>query len=427
MGLVLALMFLLMAFGIPIAYSIAVATAFGLSMFNVSYVIIPQRMFTMLDSFTLMAVPFFVLAGTLMDRGGMSRRMIDFAKTLVGHVRGGLAMVVVLSCILFGAISGSAAAVAAAIGMICIPAMVRDGYDKDFAAALTGVSAPLGTIIPPSIAMVIYSGASNASVGELFLAGYIPGIVMGSFIMLCAYLFSVNRGYPKGERATFKETIRAFLDAIWALMLIVIIMGGILSGIFTPTEAASVSCFYAVLVGLFVYKDLKVKDIPIALAETAITTAAVMFCVATSNTLSWLMTSRNLPSIIATMITTHLDSRILILLAINFFYLIIGCFMDNAAGIILSVPIFLPLAVQLGIDPVHFGIIVVCNLSLGSSTPPVGGSLFITSSISKLPIMVVAKAMLPMWCFMLIGLLLITYIPELSMFLVNLRRAAALP
>ena len=418
---VFVVLFAFILVGVPIAYAIGIAAAMGLTtVAHINLAVVPQRMFTMLDSFSLLAIPFFILAGNLMDRGGISRKLIRFASCLVGHIRGGIGMVTILSCILFGAISGSGSAASAAIGSITIPSMKERGYDKEFAGAITAVSGPLGIIIPPSVVMVIYATTANVSVGDMFLAGYIPGALLGLAMMAAVYLIAVRKGYPAGSKATFGEVGQALKDASWAILMIVIIMGGIFGGLFTATEAACVAVVYALLVGRFIYKELDFKDLPLIFMNSAKTSAGIMFCVATTNILAWLMTSQQVPLQVAEVLSGAIHSKILMLMLINVIFLILGTFLDSTPAIILAVPILLPLVTQLGVDPVHFGIITTVNLAIGMSTPPMGITLFVSSSIAKTSLTKMVRPMLPIWCVMFVILLLITYIPAISMLLPNL-------
>jgi C4-dicarboxylate transporter DctM subunit len=418
---VFLLMFAVMLLGVPIAYAIGTAAGFGmLTIGHVPLTIVPQTMFSMLDSFALLAVPFFILAGNLMDKGGISKKLIDLASCIVGHIRGGLGMVCILACILFGAISGSGAAASAAIGSIMIPSMKEKGYDKEFAGAITALSGPLGIIVPPSIVMVIYAMTANVSVGDMFLAGYVPGTILGVAMMVAVYIIARKKRYPAGERPTLRKFLHSFLDSIWALLMVVIIIGGIFSGLFTATEAACVAVVYALLVGMFVYKGLKLKDLPDIFKRSAATSAAVMFCVATTNILAWLLTNEQLPQKVAAAMGAAVHSKVLILLMVNVIFLILGMILDSTPAIILAVPILLPIVTQYGIDPLHFGLITTVNLAIGMSTPPVGITLFVSSGIAETSLTKMVKPMLPVWLAMFAILILITFIPEISLALPNL-------
>lgn len=410
----------LIVIGVPVSFAIGVASLLGVISLNVPVVVTVQRMFSGLDAYTLLAIPFFILAGNLMDSGGISRRLIKLSSALVGHIRGGLAMVCVLASMLFGCVSGSAAAACAAIGPIMLPGMKEKGYEPEFSSALIACSGPLGSIIPPSLTMVIYGASSNASIGKMFLGGYIPGIMIGVAIMLLCYYFAVKRNYPAGKRATAREVVHTSRDAIWALLTAIIIVVGIMSGVFTATEASAVAVIYALFVGLFVYKELRLKDLPAIFFRSVVTSATVLFCVATSTILGWVMTRLQIPAMVAGWITSTISSKFLFLLLINVIFLILGCIMDASPAILLSVPILLPIAESFGINPVHFGIIAVINLAVGMSTPPVGITLFVTSSISKLPISKMVKHLVPFWIVQITMLILVTYIPAISMWLPNM-------
>lgn len=418
---VMLILFALTLFSVPMAYSIGLAAVYGLLFVaNIPLTVVAQRMFTMLDSFSLLAIPFFVLAGNLMDRGGISIKIINFSSALVGHIKGGLAMVTVVACMLFGAISGSGAAASAAIGSIVIPSMKEKGYDPEFSGAITSVSGPLGIIIPPSVVMVIYCITANVSIGDLFLAGYIPGLLIGLALCVSIYFIARKKNYPAGEKTNFRKLVHSFVDSIWAMIMIVVVMGGILGGLFTATEAAVVAVVYAIIVGKFIYKDLKFKELPSIFFSSALTSASIMFCVATTNVLAWILTRQQVATQITKAMLNFTDSKIVILLLINIILLFLGCILDSTPAIILIVPILLPVVKNLGIDPVHFGLITTVNLAIGMSTPPVGITLFVSSGIAKVPIAKMVKPTLPLWLAMLVLLALVTYVPEISMFLPNL-------
>jgi len=328
-------------------------------------------------------------------------------------------MVSVLACMLFGTISGSGTATSAAIGSLTIPAMKEKGYDKEFAGAIVAVSGPLGVIIPPSVVMIIYCTTANVSIGRFFLAAYIPGILLGLCMMLGVYFIAGIKGYPAGEKAPFKSLLKALVESIWAIFMLVIIVGGIFGGFFTATEAACVAVMYAIFVGRFVYKELRWKDLPEILQKSAMTSAGVLFCVATTNVLAWLIINQQLPMRIGVALGSMVESRFAILLLCNIILLIIGTVIDATPAIIMIVPILLPLVQQFGVDPIHFGVIVVTNLAISMSTPPVGITLFVSSSISGASLTSMIKPMIPIWIIMFIVLMLITYVPAISMTLPN--------
>ena len=420
MGFSLIIMAVLCILAVPISFSIGLAAAGGLLLSDLSLVIIAQRMFTQVDMFAMLAIPFFILAGSLMDKGGISLKIVNFSSQLVGHIRGGLGMVVILACMIFGAISGSGAACTAAIGMIMIPAMKKKGYPEEFTAALIAASGPLDVIIAPSIVMVIYATTANVSVGDMFLAGYMPGILIAAALMIICFIYAKKYNFPAEPRPTFQSFFKAFGESIWAILMIVIIMGGILCGFFTATEAGVVAVVYAVIVGKYVYKGLRYRDIPQIVAESVLTTSAVMFCVATTNVLAWGLISQRIVEQATNFLLSISSSPVVFLIIANILFLFLGMIMDSTPAIILSTPILLPVAQQLGIDPIHFGIICVVNLAIGMSTPPVGITLFVASSVSKQPISKMLKPLIPMWISMLVFLMIITYVPEVSLFLPNL-------
>lgn len=420
MGISFLFLVVLCVLTVPIAYSVGIAAMAGLSVCGFPLQVVAQRMFTQADSFSLMAIPFFLLAGNLMDKGGISHQLVDLSSQLVGRVKGGLAMVCVVACMLFGAISGSGAAASAAIGAVLFPAMMEKKYDRSFATAIIATSGPLGIVIPPSIVMVVYATAANVSVGKLFLAGYIPGILLGLGIISHCYVYAKQHGYEDGKKTTLKSFFVALGHSIWALLLVVIIMGGILGGFFTATEASVVAVVYALIVGKFVYGGLNRKNIPGIFLASAKTTAAIMFCITTTNVLAWGLTAQQLISKMAAALLSFSNNKVVLLLLINAILLVLGMILDATPAIILVVPILMPVIQKLGIDPVQFGIITTINLSIGMSTPPVGVTLFVSSSLTKTPITDVIKPMIPIWLVLITILLLVTFVPSISLFLPSL-------
>lgn len=412
---------ILLAIGVPIAYSIGIS---GILTMLVSIAAIPsfttlaQRMATGLDSFALLAIPFFILAGQLMNRGGIAIRLIDFAKVLVGRLPGGLAFVNIMANMLFGAISGSAAASASAIGGFMHPRMVKEGYDKSFSAAVNITSATTGLVIPPSNILIVYSLASGGvSIAALFIAGYIPGILTGLALMGVAGAYAYRKNYPVGEKSGLKESVIKFVQAIPSLLLLIIVIGGIIAGIFTATEASAVAVLYTLVLAM-IYGEIKIADIPSILLKTVEVTAMVLFLVGTSIGLSWIMSYENIPQEVSKGLLNLSDNPFVILLVINFILLAVGIFMDMTPAVLIFTPIFLPVVTsQLGMDPIHFGIIMVMNLSIGLGTPPVGSLLFIGCSVAQVSIRDVIKPLLPLFVAMLIVLLLVTYVPMLSLWL----------
>ena len=410
---------ILLSLGVPISFSIGISSLITMlmSISNLpALTTVSERMATGIDSFALLAIPFFILAGQLMNSGGIARRLIDFAKVLVGKLPGGLAFVNIMAAMLFGAISGSAVAAASAIGGFMHPVMKKEGYDDSFSASVNITSATTGLIIPPSNILIVYSLASGGvSIAALFIAGYIPGILLGLSLMIVAGVFAVRHNYKVELKITFIEAVKKFLDAIPSLLLVIIVIGGIVAGYFTATEASAIAVFYALILSVFIYKEVKFKDLPKILLQSVTTTAIVMLLIGTSMAMSWVMAYENIPQNVAQALITISESKIVILIIINLLLLFVGTFMDMTPAVLIFTPIFLPVAIQLGIDPIHFGIIMVMNLSIGLCTPPVGSVLFVGCSVAGLPITRVIKPLIPFFLAMIATLLLVTYIPELSM------------
>jgi len=414
--------FLLLSIGVPIAYSIGISAMLTMlvSILPVpAFTTLAQRMSTGLQSFPLLAIPFFILAGQLMNHGGIASRLIEFAKVLVGRLPGGLAFVNIMANMLFGAISGSAAASASAIGTIMTPKMTEEGYDRSFSAAVNISSSSTGLTIPPSNILIVYSLASGGlSVAALFLAGYIPGILTGLFLMGLAAAMAYRKNYPAGERTSLKKAMLIFMDAIPSLLLLVIVIGGITSGIFTATEASAVAVLYTLILGA-IYREIKIKDLPSLVLKSVQTSSVVLFLVATSIGLSWVMSYENIPQEVSHALLGLSSNKLVILLIINIILLIVGTFMDMTPAVLIFTPIFLPIVTspEIGLDPVHFGIIMVLNLCVGLTTPPVGSLLFIGCSVADIGIEKVIKPLIPMFAAMIIVLLLVTYLPDLSLWL----------
>ncbi|MFS0557189.1 TRAP transporter large permease [Brevibacillus sp. 179-C9.3 HS] len=409
--------------------NVPIAVALGLSVVvvfmlegNIPLLVVIQKMFNGTDSFPLMAIPFFLLAGKLMETGGISARLIRFANTIVGNLPGGLAIVAVMGCTFFAAISGSSAATTAAVGGILIPHMVKKGYNVRFSAALHATGGTIGVMIPPSVPMVLYGVAASASISDLFIAGIGPGVLVAISLILYSYWISKKNGWGGGEKHTPQEIWLAFKDAILAILMPIIILGGIYGAIFTPTEAAVVAVIYGLVVGLFVYREIKWKDLGEIFTGAASMTAVIMLIIATANAFGYLMTRENIPQEIAQFMLGITDSTIITLLIINILLLILGTFMETAVTIILLTPILLPIATSLGIDPVLFGVIMVVNSAIGMLTPPVGINLLVAGNIAKLQNTEIERAVIPFLIIMIVDLLLITYIPEISLFLVNLSK-----
>ncbi len=414
-----------LALGVPIAYSIGLSSLFTMlvSILPIpAFTTIAQRMANGLDSFALLAIPFFILAGQLMNRGGIASRLIEFAKVIVGRLPGGLAFVNILACMLFGAISGSAVAAASAIGGFMNPRMVKEGYDRSFAAAVNIASSTTGMIIPPSNILIVYSlaaGGVGVSIGALFLAGYIPGILVGLSLMVVAGFVSYKKRYPTAGKTGFVEALKILLDAIPSLFLLVVVIGGIVAGIFTATEASAVAVVYTLLLSM-IYREIKAKDIPGILLDTVGTTSIVMILIATSIGMSWVMSYENIPQTVSEALLSLSDNKIVILIIINLILLFVGMFMDMTPAVLIFTPIFLPVVMRLGMDPVHFGIIMVLNLCVGICTPPVGSVLFVGCSVAKISIDKVIKPLLPLFVAMIVTLLIVSFVPELSLWLPRL-------
>ncbi|GGG50753.1 membrane protein [Croceivirga lutea] len=419
--LVLVLSFVcLLAIGTPVAWSIAISSLLTLM---VSIPILPaattvsQRIGTGLDSFALLAIPLFILSGELMNKGGIAHRLIAFAKTMVGALPGGLALINIISAMLMGAIAGSAMAAASAMGSILGPEMEKEGYSKEFGAAVNITAATTGLVIPPSNVLIVYSLASGgASIAALFLAGYIPGILTGLFLMIVASVWAKKKGYKVGKRSTFKQVFRTFIDALPSLFMLVVVIGGIVTGIFTATEASAIAVLYSFLLGLL-YKEISLSKMPQILLDSSATTAIVMLLIGASMSMSWALSYENIPQDISTALLALSDNPIVILLIINLLLLFVGIFMDMTPAVLIFTPIFLPVVTALGLDPVHFGIIMVLNLCIGLCTPPVGSVLFVGVGIAKTSIEKVVKPLLPLFIAMIIALFLVTYFPELSLWL----------
>ena len=411
----------LLAYGVPVAYSIGISTMLTLIL-NITFLpavtTASQRMTTGIDNFALLAIPFFVLAGELMNRGGIAQRLIDFAKSLIGSLPGGLAFVNVISAMLFGAISGSAVAAASAIGSTLTDQMETEGYPREFSAAVNISSSTTGLLIPPSNVLIIFALASGgtASVAALFIAGYLPGILVGLAIMFMVYLYAKKNKLPRAKRASFKKLFNDFKNAFLSLTLLVIVVGGIVAGIFTATEAAAIAVVYAALLG-FINKELKFSDFKPVLLRSAKTTAIVMFLVATSMVMSWLFSFEGIPQMLTDGLLNSFSNPIVIFLLINVILLVVGTFMDMTPAVLIFTPIFLPVAMALGMHPVQFGMVIVLNLCIGICTPPVGTLLFVGSGVAKVPVTKVIRPLLSLLAAMTVVLFAITYIPEISLWL----------
>jgi C4-dicarboxylate transporter, DctM subunit len=413
-------LFLLM--GVPISISLGLSAISSLLLFDFPVSMFPMVMYASLGKFTLLAIPFFVLAGVIMEYAGISKRLIDFAKVMIGHVDGGLAVVTVVVSCFFAAMSGSGPATVAAIGVILIPAMVDAGYDRGFASALTAASGNVGIIIPPSIAFVVFGVLAEVSIGRLFMAGIVPGIILGISLIAVSLLMLRNKGSAlvRNERSTWKERWVAFKDALWGLLTPVIILGGIYGGIVTPTEAAGIAVVYGLFVGFFVYREIKIRDLRKLLVDATVGSAVVMFIIAFASVFAWLLTTGQIASSIAMKMLALTDNRILLLLLMNIVFLVAGCFIDAASAFFIFVPIMLPVINQIGVDPVVFGVFMTMNLAIGMSTPPIGLDLFMASNIGKVSLKEISCKVVPFILASLVALGLVTYVPQLSLWLPDL-------
>jgi tripartite ATP-independent transporter DctM subunit len=419
-ALVLVLVFvLLLVMNVPIAVSIAMAAFVAILAEGVDpSVMLATKMANGVNSFALLAIPFFILSGHLMGRGGMARRLIDFASSIVGMLPGGLAYVNTLTCMMFGSISGSAAAAVSSVGGFMIPEMNRKGYNREFNVAVTTTAATTGLLIPPSNVMIVYSvAAGSVSIAAMFMAGVLPGIITGLFIMVVCGYFAFRNKYGAGDRVSLMQGLLSFKRAIMSLLLIIIVIGGILKGIFTATEAAAVAVLYSFLLTVIIYREIKPKELPEILKQTGITTAVVMLLIGASSGMSWIMTMANIPQTVSSALVNLSDNPIMILLTINLLLLFVGTFMDMTPAVLIFTPIFLPVVRELGMHEVHFGIMLIANLCIGLCTPPVGTCLFIGCGVGKTTIAKVTKYMLPFFGAMAVALMVITYIPSVSLWL----------
>ncbi|WP_223881889.1 TRAP transporter large permease [Niallia endozanthoxylica] len=411
---------LLFLLGVPMAVTIGISSMLYILFADIPPMVMIQRIYSGVDVSSLMAIPFFILAGNLMLTGGLAQRILDLANSMVGRRTGGLGMVTIIGCMFFAAIAGSSIATAAALGTLMIPAMVQKGYDKNFATAIVASASPMGVIIPPSILFILYGSLSGTSISDLYMAGIPAGIIVGTILMTTVYIVSKKKGYKgSGEPFQLKDFAQAFKRSLWALGTPFILIGGVFAGIFTPTESAVVAVFYATIVGLFIYKEMKVKDLWKIFYDSAIQTATIMFIIANANLFAYVLAYEKIPESLVSNLLTLSENPVIVLLIINLILLVAGAFLDTIAIIVIVVPLFLPVITQLGIDPVLFGVIIVVNTAIGMVTPPFGGTLLISSNIAKVPLMRVAKrAALPI-VGLIVALIIITYIPGLTLFLVE--------
>lgn len=406
---------------IGVALSLSSAVVFY-AILDLPLIVVAQRMFTSVDSFSFMAVPFFMLAGSFMSAGGVTKRIVDFSMSMVGALAGGLALVVAVAGMFFAALSGSSAATTAAIGASMIDEMERRGYPRSFASAVVAAAGTVGIVIPPSITMVVYGAIANTSIADLFMGGFAPGILMGLSMCGVSWWISKKHGYVGEGTFSFARVGRSFVECFWAIMMPVIILGGIYSGIFTPTESAAVAAVYGALVGFFVYKELTLKDIPQVLLSAAVNTTMIMFVVGGANIFGWILTTAQVPHQLAQIFTDLTSSPIVFLMLVNVLLLFIGTLVNASAAVVILTPILLPVALQMGIDPLFFGVLMVVNLAIGCITPPVGLDLFVVSSIAGVSIDAVTKKILPYLGILLVDLVILTYCPKIIMFLPELMR-----
>ena len=422
MGTILFVIFFVCLFiNVPIAVCLGIASVAALIFGGISLLAVPQAMFTAVNSFSLMAIPFFVLAGNVMATGGISKRLVNFANLIIGGIRGGLAIASILASMIFAAISGSCPATTAAIGSIMVPEMKKNGYSNDFAAATVAAAGTVGQVIPPSVPMVSYCVLAGCSVGKLFLAGVGPGILMGLVMMVIAYRYAVKHDIvAKKERKSLKEVMAVFMDSIWAILMPVIILGGIYSGIFTPTESAAVAVVYGVIVGKFVYKDLHMKDLVSIFAKSAAGTAVIMLIMATAGSFSWVLTSERIPQLIANTLLSLTTNKIVLLFLFNIVLLIAGCFLNPSAAVILLTPILLPVLTEVGVSPYLVGIVMIVNLAVGQITPPVGACLYVACNIASVKLEPLVKAIMGYMIALIVVIFVITYIEPISLALPTL-------
>jgi C4-dicarboxylate transporter DctM subunit len=418
---IFAVFALLLIIRMPVSFSLAISSAIALIFAgSMNPLIVVQRMYTSVESFSLIAIPFFILSGGFMESGGISRRLISFSSSLVGHIKGGLAMVSIVAAMFFAGISGSTAAGTAAVGSVLIPAMEKKGYGKDLATSVVATAGSIGIIIPPSIPMIILGITGGISIGGLFLGGVFPGILMGCALMVASSIFAKKRNLPAEPRATWKERWHTFTDSILALMTMVIIMGGILSGVFTATEASVVAAFYSFFVGKFVYRELKWSDIPGIFVKTGITTGVVVLCIATASGFGWILAAEQIPGKIAKAMFALSENRLVLLFLMNILTLFMGTFLDISPIIIILVPILFPIASQLGVTPIHFGIMTIVNMAIGQCSPPVGVSLFVATGIAKAKLGEILGAYMKYLLTMIVVLAIIIVFPKIITFLPEL-------
>ena len=414
-------LFGLMLIGVPVAVSLGASTVITMLLFtDLDVATIPQLIFDGINKFALMAIPMFILAGNLLSKGGSARRIIDFAKSMVGHLPGGLPMSAIFACVIFAAVSGSSPATVVAIGSIMFVAIKEAGYPKEYAVGGITTAGSLGILIPPSVVMIVYGVTAEVSIAQLFMAGVVPGLMLGGMMIAQTYIGAKRLGFKATTPEPWSERVKKFGKAFWALLIVVVVIGGIYGGIFTPTEAAAASAIYALIISLFVYKDIKFKDLWDICLESAITTAMIFFIIANAVVFAYLLTSENIPQTIADSILAANIGKIGFLIIVNILLFIMGQFMEPSSVVMIMVPLLLPIATALGVDPVHFGILLIVNMEIGMITPPVGLNLFVASGLTGMNLKDVIVSCLPWTLTLFIGLVLVTYIPEISLWLPRL-------
>ncbi|MEW6164458.1 MAG: TRAP transporter large permease subunit [Pseudomonadota bacterium] len=417
-AIIFVLLACLMLTGMPVSISLGLTVLIFLFGFTeVPLESVALKLFTGIEKFEIMAIPFFILAGNFLTHGGVARRMIEFATSVVGHLRGGLGMSSVFACALFAAVSGSSPATVVAIGSIMLPAMVRAGYPKAFGVGVVASAGGLGILIPPSIVMVMYAVSTNSSIGALFMAGVIPGLLLALFLGFTTWFRAKQGDYPRERRRSWTERLGAFRKSVWGLLLIVVVMGGIYSGLFTPTEAAAMSAVYAFFIAVFVYKDLRMADVPKVLLNSANMSAMLLYIITNAVLFSFILTNEQIPQGIAQWLLDSGIGMVGFLIAVNVLLLVMGNFMEPSSIILITAPILFPIAMKLGIDPIHFGVMITVNMEIGMITPPVGLNLYVASGISKMGLTDTTKAVWPWLLSMLVFLVLITYVPQISIWL----------
>ena len=407
----------LLILGVPIAFSLGSSSLFYLFANGIPLTVIAQKFYAGMDSFTLLCIPGFMLAGALMNGGGITKRILNFCNSFLGHFRGSLALVNIVASMVFAGISGTAIADVCSLGSMLIPAMVEDGYDDDFSVAVTAASSVVGPIIPPSVPMVIAGSCVSISVGKMFQAGIIPGILLGLALCVPTYIISVKRDYPRHERADWKVRAQTTKDAIWAMLMPVILLGGILSGVFTPTEASIVTCVYALIVGVFVYKEIKITDVPRIVWENIRACASIIVLIGLANVFAYILTAERIPQMVANSILSITDNRIVVILLINVVLLFVGMFMESLAAILITFPVLLPVATAVGMDPVHFALMAILNLMLGLTTPPVGMCVCTGAQIGKISAFKAFRATIPFLATSLFVLMLVSFVPQLTLWI----------